>query len=92
VIQLTAAERTDSRILPPEKDHFCMEDILKGLIGHSVEISCGSSAVYRGEVVEVGNGVVHLRIDDAGVTYVALQKIVSVVEEKENSSRPGFIS
>lgn len=68
-----------------------MEEILKGLTGKTIDISCDNAAVYRGEVVEILSGVVSIRDEDAKVLYVAVSKIIYVCEANAAAVRPGFI-
>ncbi len=68
-----------------------MEELIKGLVGKRVDVSCGPGSVLRGEVVEVRNGVLYLRDDDEKAAYVAVDKIATVYECADSVSRPGFI-
>ncbi|MBL8182200.1 MAG: hypothetical protein JNL64_11400 [Blastocatellia bacterium] len=68
-----------------------MEELLKSLMGKKVDISCGASAAFRGDVVDVKDGVLYLRDEDEKVAYVAIDKIALISEVKENSNRPGFL-
>ena len=68
-----------------------MEKLLAGLIGKNVDIGCGSTAVFRGEVVEVNDGVVQIKDEESKVTYISVEKISSVCERSDSHSRPGFI-
>jgi hypothetical protein len=68
-----------------------MEELLKSLMGKRVDISCGASAAFRGDVVDVKDGVLYLRDEDEKVAYVAIDKIALISEVKENSNRPGFL-
>ncbi len=68
-----------------------MEEFLKQLMGKKVDISCGASANFSGEVVNVIDGVLFLRDDEERAAYVAIDKIAIVWEEKENQHRPGFV-
>ena len=68
-----------------------MEKLLNGLIGKSVDIGCGTSATFRGEVVAVDDGVAHLKDEESRVTYIAVEKISFVCERSDSPSRPGFI-
>lgn len=68
-----------------------MEELLKSLMGKKVDISCGASAAFRGDVVDVKDGVLCLRDEDEKVAYVAIDKIALISEVKENSNRPGFL-
>jgi len=68
-----------------------MEELLKSLMGKKVDISCGASAAFRGDVVDVKDGVLYLRDEDEKVAYVAIDKIALISEVKENTNRPGFL-
>lgn len=67
-----------------------MEEFLRTLMGKKVDVSCGGSAAFRGDVIDVKSGVLFLR-DDEKVAYVAVDKIAMIFEVKENVSRPGFL-
>jgi hypothetical protein len=69
-----------------------MEDLLKQLMGKKVDITCGSNAAFRGDVIDVKNGVLYLRDEEEKVAYVAVDKVAVVYECKEPTIRPGFIS
>ena len=68
-----------------------MEEIIKRLTGKKVDVSCGSGAILRGEVVSVSDGVLYLRDEDDRSAYVAVDKIATISECSDSSSRPGFI-
>ncbi|MEP6945657.1 MAG: MM0924 family protein [Acidobacteriota bacterium] len=68
-----------------------MEDLLKQLLGKKVDITCGINATFRGDVMDVKDGVVYLRDEDGEVAYVSVDKIAVVYEIKADHSRPGFI-
>lgn len=68
-----------------------MEELIKRLTGKKVDISCGSGAILRGEIVEVKDGVLYLRDEDEKSAYVAINKIATVYECSESASRPGFV-
>ena len=68
-----------------------MEEFLKTLMGKKIDVSCGGNATFRGDVVDVKNGVLFLRDDDEKVAYVAVDKIAVICEVKEAISRPGFV-
>jgi len=68
-----------------------MEEFLKTLMGKRIDVSCGSSASFRGDVIDVKNGILFLRDDDEKVAYVAIDKIAVICEVKEHISRPGFV-
>lgn len=67
-----------------------MEEFLKQLMGKRIDVSCGSNASFRGDVIDVKNGILFLR-DDEKVAYVAIDKIAIIFEVKEHLSRPGFV-
>jgi hypothetical protein len=69
-----------------------MEELLKTLMGKRVDITCGSNAAFRGDLMDVKNGVLYLRDEDEKVAYVAVDKIAVVYEIKEPTIRPGFVS
>jgi len=68
-----------------------MEELIKNLTGKKIDVSCGSGAMLRGEVIEVRNGVLYLRDEDEKAAYVAIDKIATVYECSDAASRPGFI-
>ena len=68
-----------------------MEEFLKTLMGKKIDVSCGGNATFRGDVVDVKNGVLFLRDEDEKVAYVAIDKIAVICEVKESVSRPGFV-
>lgn len=68
-----------------------MEELVKKFIGKKIDVSCGTNAVLRGEVVEVANGVLHLKDDEDKAAFVSIDKIATVYECSDSASRPGFI-
>jgi hypothetical protein len=68
-----------------------MEEFLTQMMGKRIDVSCGTTAVVRGDVVAVKDGVLYLRDEDERVAYVAVEKIGIVWEVKEHLSRPGFV-
>lgn len=68
-----------------------MEELLKQLMGKEIDVSCGSTAVFRGEIVDVKGGVLYLRDEEDRVAYLPIEKIAIVWEVKEHSNRPGFM-
>jgi hypothetical protein len=68
-----------------------MEELLKQLLGKNIDVTCGSNAAFRGDVVDVKNGVLYLRDDEGKVAYVAVDKIAMVYERKDKEHRPGFL-
>jgi len=68
-----------------------MEELLKQLMGKKVDITCGTNAMFRGDVIDVKGGVLYLRDEDDKIAYVAIDKIAVVYECKDPHSRPGFV-
>ncbi|HEX3100596.1 MAG TPA: MM0924 family protein [Pyrinomonadaceae bacterium] len=68
-----------------------MEELLKQLLGKKIDVTCGTNAAFRGDVVDVKSGVLYLRDEDDKVAYVAIDKIAVVYESADHPSRPGFI-
>lgn len=68
-----------------------MEELLQQLMGKKIEVSCGGNAAFRGDVMDVKNGVLYLRDETERVAYVAIGKIALIYEMKETHSRPGFV-
>ena len=68
-----------------------MEEFLKQLMGKKIDISCGTNATVRGDVVDVKGGILYLRDEQERVAYVAIEKIAIVWECKDNQTRPGFV-
>ena len=68
-----------------------MEEFLNQLMGKKIDISCGTNATVRGDVVDVKGGVLYLRDEYDRVAYVAVEKIAIIWECKDSQSRPGFV-
>lgn len=68
-----------------------MEELLRSLLGKKIDVTCGTNATFRGDVVDVKTGVLYLRDEDDKVAYVAIDKIAVIYECKEPLSRPGFV-
>lgn len=68
-----------------------MEELLKHLMGKKIDVTCGSNAAFRGDVIDVKGGVLYLRDETERVAYVAIDKIALIYEIKEHTSRPGFV-
>ena len=69
-----------------------MQDFLSRMTGKKMDIFCVGAASLRGEVVEVEDGVLHLRDEDNNVAYVAIEKIAVVWEVRDNEHRAGFVA
>jgi len=68
-----------------------MEELLKQLLGKKIDVTCGTNAAFRGDVVDVKDGVLFLRDEDEKVAYMAIDKIAVIYEVTEHATRPGFI-
>ena len=68
-----------------------MEELLNNLLGKTIDVTCGTNAAFRGDVVAVKSGVLYLRDEEERVAYVSVDKIAVVYECKEHLSRPGFV-
>lgn len=68
-----------------------MEEFLNQLMGKKIDISCGTNATVRGDVVDVKGGILYLRDEDERVAYVAIEKISIIWECKDSQNRPGFV-
>jgi hypothetical protein len=68
-----------------------MEEFLTQMMGKKVDVSCGTGASVRGEVVNVKDGILFLR-DEEKVAYVAVEKIAVVWEVTEHEVRTGFVT
>ena len=68
-----------------------MEELLKQLMGKKIDVTCGTNAAFRGDVMDVKSGVLYLRDETEKVAYVAIDKIAVVYEIKDQHARPGFI-
>lgn len=69
-----------------------MEELLNQLLSKKIDVTCGTNAAFRGDVVDVKAGVLYLRDEDDRVAYVSIDKIAVIYECKENHPRPGFVS
>ena len=69
-----------------------MEDLLKQLLGKKIDVTCGTNAAFRGDVIDVKNGVLYLRDEHDKVAYVAIDKVAVIYECDDHASRPGFVS
>ena len=68
-----------------------MEELLNQYMGKKVDVSVGTTAVFRGEVIDVRNGILYLRDDEHKVAHIALDKIAVLFECSDSASKPGFI-
>lgn len=68
-----------------------MNDFLSQLKGKKVDVSCGTSATVRGEVLDVKDGILYLRDEEQRTAYVAIEKIAFVWELDEDEHKAGFV-
>ncbi|MBV9241674.1 MAG: hypothetical protein JO314_06685 [Acidobacteria bacterium] len=68
-----------------------MEELLNQLLGKKIDVTCGTNAAFRGDVVDVKSGILYLRDEDDRVAYVAIDKIAVIYECKDHASKPGFL-
>lgn len=68
-----------------------MEELLKKLVGKKIDVNCGTAAVYRGEAIEVKNGVLQMHNEDDTTVFISIDKISAMYECRDLPSRPGFI-
>jgi hypothetical protein len=68
-----------------------MEELLKQLRGKKIDVTCGTNAMFTGDVIDVKSGVLYLRDEADKVAYVAIDKIAVIYEIKDQHLRPGFI-
>ena len=67
-----------------------MEEFLTQMMGKELDVSCGTSAVVRGNVVDIKDGVLYLRDEHERVAYVVIAKIAFVWEVTNRELRAGF--
>ena len=60
------------------------------MMGKEIDVSCGTSAVVRGNVVDVKDGILYLRDEDEKVAYVVVEKIAFIWEVTNKEPRAGF--
>lgn len=68
-----------------------MEELLRELVGRKIDVRCGGTESFTGEVSEIKKGVVYLRDEDEKIIYLAIEKISAINESTESPLRPGFI-
>ena len=68
-----------------------MEEFLRQLMGKQIDVSCGTSAVVRGNVVDVKDGILYLRDEEDRVAYVVIDKIAFVWEKDDSEHKAGFV-
>lgn len=68
-----------------------MEEFLRQLMGKQIDVSCGTSAVVRGDLVDIKDGILFLRDEEDRVAYVVIEKIAYVWEVQDEEPRAGFV-
>ena len=68
-----------------------MEEFLRQLMGKEIDVSCGTTAVVRGSVVDVKDGVLYLRDDEDQVAYVIIANVAFIWEVNNREPRAGFM-
>jgi hypothetical protein len=68
-----------------------MQEFLLKMVGKKLNIFCGGPN-FKGKVVKVDDGVVHMVNDDDQMFYVAIDRIIVVSEEHESEQKAGFIT
>lgn len=68
-----------------------MEELLKSLMGKKIDVTCGTNATFRGDVIDIKSSVLYLRDENEKVAYVAVDKIALVYECRDTQTRPGFL-
>ncbi|NNE67642.1 MAG: hypothetical protein HKN33_13855 [Pyrinomonadaceae bacterium] len=68
-----------------------MKEFLQQMMGKEMDVSCGTSAVVRGTVVDVKDGILYMRDEDERVAYVVIEKIAFIWEVTDKEPRAGFM-
>lgn len=69
-----------------------MNELLSQMIGRRIDIFCNGASSLRGQVIKINGGVLHLKDHDEQMCYVAIDKIATVWEVRDdNERRAGFI-
>lgn len=68
-----------------------MDEFLKQLMGKQVDVSCGTSAVVRGDIVDIKDGILYLRDENDHVAYVVIEKIAFIWEVNDGEHKAGFV-
>jgi len=68
-----------------------MEELLTQLMGKKIDVSCGTTATVRGDVVDVKDNLLYLRDEDERVAYVDIGKIAFVWEVENQEPKAGFV-
>ena len=69
-----------------------MEEKIKEFSGKSIDVNCGSGAVYRGVVEKVDDGILVLKDEMDATVYISVEQVIAITERLEPAIRPGFIA
>ena len=69
-----------------------MQTLLSKMLGKKIDVYCGGASSMRGEVLQVEDGVLHLKDSDGKTCFVAIDKIIVVWEARDEEHRAGFVS
>ena len=68
-----------------------MEQLLMKMVGREIDVNCGASQGFRGQVLSVSDGVLSFKDEYGETLHIAVEKIAAVAEVNDNHNRPGFI-
>jgi hypothetical protein len=68
-----------------------MEEFLTQLMGKKVDVSCGTTATVRGDVIDVKQGILYMRDEEERVAYVVIEKIAFIWEIQDDETKAGFV-
>lgn len=68
-----------------------MKEFLPKMIGKKMDIMCAGAGGVRGEIVEVSDGVLHLKDDEDRISYICIEKIAMCWEVRDRENRTGFV-
>ncbi len=69
-----------------------MKETLREMIGRTVDVSFGNTAVVRGKVAAVEHDVLMLDDDEDRRIFVSIDRIAFCLEVKEHEPRAGFMN
>lgn len=69
-----------------------MEELLQQFVDKKIDVSCGSTGMFRGRIQEIRDGVLYLTDEDDRRVFISVAKIASFSECSDSASRPGFIA
>jgi hypothetical protein len=69
-----------------------MEEKLRSYQGKKLDVNCGTSAIFRGTVEKVEDGILKIKDELDVVSHISIERIIAVTECSESSTRPGFVA